>query len=123
MAYRMEYGDRSISDAVEYADHDAYGAVLEGLLTAVRRIRTPCFIALHVNNAVVASMFRMKMIEKWSANGWKTSKGNPVKEAPLWQTIAKELSDRGCMIPQSDTAIGPESRAALERHLKSRQSR
>lgn len=119
----MEYGDRAVSDAVEYQDHDAYGAVLEGLLAAVRRIRTPCFIALHVNDAVVASMFRMKMHEKWIANGWKTSKGDPVKEAPLWQNIIKELSDRGCMIPQSDTGIEPESRAALERHLKSRQSR
>ena len=62
-------------------------AVIEGL----KKLKEPCEVEVYSDSAYVVNAFTNKWIEKWEANGWKTSGKKDVKNVELWLEL-KELT-------------------------------
>jgi ribonuclease HI len=64
-------------------------AIIEALryLERFESTHSPGKYILYSDSAYIVNCFKQKWYEKWMKNGWKTSKGTPVKNQDLWQTM------------------------------------
>ncbi len=60
---------------------------LLGLECALRRLKEPCRLLLHLECRYAAAALRNKWYEEWERNGWRNAKGRPVADADLWRSI------------------------------------
>lgn len=60
---------------------------LLGLEAALKRLREPCRLILHLECAYVASALQNRWLETWRYNGWMNAKNAPVRDAGTWQAI------------------------------------
>lgn len=58
--------------------------ILEVICKALERMKEPCEIHLYTEDVYVLNMID-NYLEKWKANGFRTSKDKPVKNEDLWQ--------------------------------------
>lgn len=58
--------------------------VLEVICKALERMKEPCEIHLYTEDVYVLNMID-NCLEKWKANGFRTSKDKLVKNEDLWQ--------------------------------------
>lgn len=114
----MEYEGHAVSDVIEYTEHTQYGAILEGLIQAMKRIKDKVGIQLHVNNAVLASQIKRGSFEKWQRNGGITSRGSPVAEWKLWEAVYRTADDMESRFVSADTEIPREKRTVLAWRIK-----
>lgn len=120
VCYRMEYGEHALNDTVEYGDHARYGAVLEGLLAAVRRVKGAVDIRVHVNSPMIAAQIRSRNFNTWNGRGGKTAKGEPVKEWDLWNALYVSLAQTNSTMVSADTDIPEEKGQIMRMKLKRR---
>ena len=73
-------------------DMTSHEAVLIGIKTALQYTDAFKVIHLHLSSPYAAGS--LKYIPSWQANGWITSRGNPVKYANIWQEIAKKMQNK-----------------------------
>ena len=81
--------NESVSGHVYLTDRNRNGATLEGLIEGLKRIRMDMNVSLslYTEAAVINTQIMAGNMEKWHKAGYKTSKGEPVKYADLWQEI------------------------------------
>lgn len=48
-------------------------------------------IEIHSDSAYVVNAINNEWIEKWRVNGWKTSKGDDIKNRDLWESLSTLL--------------------------------
>lgn len=114
----MEYEGHAVSDVIEYTEHTQYGAILEGLVQAMKRLKDEVGIHLHVNNAVLASQIARGSFKKWQRNGGITSRGSPVAEWKLWQAVYRTADEMESRFVSADTDIQREKRTVLAWRIK-----
>lgn len=68
-------------------------AVLSALAHALARIRKPCAMRIHANKHVCAAI-KQHWLDKWAEDGWKTTRGTPIKNKDTWRKIAAGLAGR-----------------------------
>ena len=68
-------------------------AVLTALAHALARIRKPCAMRIHANKFVCGAL-NQHWMDKWAADGWKTSRGAPIKNKDAWRKVAAGVSGR-----------------------------
>lgn len=64
-------------------------AVLEALLA----LKEPCDVLVHTDSAYIHNAFEKGWIDRWQANGWKTTAKQPVENQDLWKAILKASKD------------------------------
>ena len=60
---------------------------LLGLETALKRLREPCRLTLHLECAYMASVLQNRWFDSWRYNDWMNAKNEPVRDADIWQSI------------------------------------
>lgn len=50
---------------------------------------------IHTECSNVAAAITQHWPEKWQRDGWKSAKGNPVKNAVLWEMLLQDVEDGG----------------------------
>jgi len=62
---------------------------LTAALNALKALKMPCSVKLHTDSQYLKRAFTDRWIRKWQANGWMTSKRQPVKNQDLWKELWK----------------------------------
>lgn len=61
------------------------------LAKAVSRMQKRSVIRIFTRNGHILSTIKNEWNTGWQNNGWKNAKGQPVKNAELWQAVTEEL--------------------------------
>jgi len=64
---------------------------LTAVIEALRALRRPCDVRLHVDSTYVMQGMK-SWIAGWKRNGWRTSAKQPVKNADLWRALDEEVA-------------------------------
>jgi ribonuclease HI len=64
---------------------------LRAVIEALRTLKRPCDVTLHVDSSYVMNGMR-SWITGWKRNGWRTKDKKPVKNAELWQELDAEVA-------------------------------
>ena len=80
---------------VEYDNTTESESVLRAIRDALQRLHYACTVVIHTECSYVASAITQHWPEKWQRNGWKSAKGNPVKNAVLWEMLLQDVEDGG----------------------------
>lgn len=83
-------GDATISKTEIVENVTSHKSVLLALIAALRRIRQTSCLVIYTDSNYVASNVRDSLV-RWKKNGWKTARGEPVKNQEEWQEIARLL--------------------------------
>ena len=62
---------------------------LTAVIDALLMLKEPCRVFLHSDSAYVVNAFKQNWVDKWVANGWKTSTKEPVKNRARWEKLIK----------------------------------
>jgi len=62
---------------------------LTAAIEALRRLKEPCRVKLYSDSAYLVNCFRQGWMKGWIRNGWRNSKGQPVENRDLWETLWK----------------------------------
>lgn len=65
---------------------------LTAVIKALRRLRKNCDLVIHTHSEYAAAGINKGWIQKWSGNGWKNGKGEPVANRPEWEEMAELLN-------------------------------
>ncbi|MEG2350947.1 MAG: RNase H family protein [Hungatella sp.] len=65
---------------------------LQGLIEAVKVLQTACIIDVHTESDYIISAFRNGWIQTWKQNGWKSAKGEQIKNCDQWQQLQEVLA-------------------------------
>lgn len=68
---------------------------LTAVLEALRAIKRPSHIVIHTDSQYLRDGIT-KWIQKWKMNGWKTARGEPVKNKDLWVAL-DEIAGQHCI--------------------------
>lgn len=98
VAMQTAKGTADIGNKVELEETTDNQATLMALETALNRIHQPCNVILHLENQYVAGALKNGWLEQWQENGWITKKGEPVKDAEIWQKVLILLDQHDCQI-------------------------
>lgn len=60
---------------------------LMAAIEALKALKEPCKVSLYTDSAYLCRSFNEAWIDRWMANGWKTSTGKPVENQELWQML------------------------------------
>ena len=60
---------------------------LLGLEAALRHLKEPCHLILHLECTYVASALQNRWFDEWRHNGWMNAKNKVVSDADTWQAI------------------------------------
>lgn len=64
---------------------------LTAVIEALRALKRPCQIRLHVDSTYVMQGMR-SWIHGWKRNGWRTAAKKPVKNVELWQALDEQVA-------------------------------
>lgn len=59
---------------------------------ALADLEKPCVINLYTESSYIISALDNCWITKWKQQGWKNAKGEPVKNADLWEQVDKLMA-------------------------------
>jgi ribonuclease HI len=60
---------------------------LMGLLEGLRALTRPVAVTVHTDSAYLEKAFTERWLDRWQANGWKTSGRKPVANRDLWEAL------------------------------------
>ncbi len=66
---------------------------LMGVITGLEALIRPCQVEVISDSKYVTDAFNQHWIDKWLANGWKTSTKKAVQNVDLWQRLLKAMED------------------------------
>lgn len=65
--------------------------VLEALEDALRRINQSCQVEIYLSDPYVAGAIDGGLVQQWQIRNWQTARGDPLKDADLWEAISRYL--------------------------------
>lgn len=80
-------GPKDIDEATSYL------AELRAINEALKRIKKPCSLNVHLQNRILASALQNKWFAAWKSSGYKNSKGEDVAHKEEWETFNELLKD------------------------------
>jgi ribonuclease HI len=60
---------------------------IQAVIEALNLLKEPCKATVYSDSAYVVNCFQQNWIRGWLKNGWKNSKGQPVENQDLWQSL------------------------------------
>lgn len=83
----LRYGDveKEISDGEPETTNQRME--LTAAIRALEALKQPCQVRLYSDSAYLINAFNQKWLDRWQKNGWKTSKGSPVENRDLWESL------------------------------------
>lgn len=95
-AYLEEREPASKGESFSIEEATLNGATLEALATALSRLKEGRELNVTVICPAphVICSINQRQYEKWEDNGWKNSKGEPVKNLVEWQLVAKMIKSK-----------------------------
>ena len=57
---------------------------LLGVIRGLQALKRPVEVDVHSDSSYVINAFKQRWIQKWQANGWRTSSKKPVENQDLW---------------------------------------
>lgn len=57
------------------------------VVEALNSLKSACVVTLYSDSAYVVNCFKQKWYVNWQKNGWRTSKGDPVQNRDLWESL------------------------------------
>lgn len=87
-------GDATAGDLLTVKDMTKYQAELHVLKKALARINTKCELHLYTECEYIAAGFE-KWLTEWKENGWKTKRGEAVKNNKEWQELDELVQRHG----------------------------
>lgn len=92
VAYLLEARTASGKTATReefYEEESTYHeAILGAIGNALGRLKESCEVHLHTQDAFVLNMVDGDYLDEWEKADYKNAKGEPVKNADLWEKIA-----------------------------------
>ena len=89
--YQLSAEHRGSRVQVQYElafdDHNLHGAVLEGLLNALRHLNPGAEVTVHSDSSYVASNITNGNIYLWEEREYMSAKGLPIRYTELWKQI------------------------------------
>ena len=67
------------------------GAILQAFIKALSKMNRNCEIHLYTQNKVILDMIDNNM-DTWKKNGYRNSRGTPIRNAQLWEKLAERCS-------------------------------
>ena len=67
---------------------------LMAVIEALRALKRPCHVRLHVDSTYVLKGFT-EWLAAWKAKGWRTAGKQPVKNIDLWQALDELVKNAG----------------------------
>lgn len=62
------------------------GVTLQAIAEAVKRIRVPCEVFIHVQSSYIANMINCRM-SAWAENGFQNARGESVANKKRWEEL------------------------------------
>ena len=87
-------GDATAGDLLTVHGMTRHQAELHVLKTALARINTVCELHIHTECGYVAAGFE-KWLAGWKSSGWKTRRGEEVKNAEEWKELDEMVEKHG----------------------------
>jgi len=60
---------------------------IQAVIEALQLLKEPCKATVYSDSAYVVNCFQQNWLKGWLRNGWKNSKGQPVENQDLWQSL------------------------------------
>jgi len=60
---------------------------IQAVIEALKLLKEPCKATIYSDSAYVVNCFQQNWLKGWLRNGWKNSKGQPVENQDLWQSL------------------------------------
>ena len=92
VAYRLEttkQGKVYAAGEIMKTDGTYNQAILSAMYTAMRRIRKPCKLTIHMDNTYIALMIK-KYLMRWSMRDFMTGNGEEIKNRAEWKQFYEE---------------------------------
>lgn len=64
---------------------------LLGVIRALQALKRPVEVDIHCDSKYVINAFKERWIQKWQANGWRTSSKKPVENQDLWLELLEAV--------------------------------
>ena len=88
IAYKAANGETAdTGNKIHARDTTENQLTLIGLETALKRLKAPCQLILHLECNYVAAVLNNGWLEEWRYHGWMTKRGVPVADVEKWQSI------------------------------------
>lgn len=65
---------------------------LIALAKALKTLKRPCKAEIYTESRYINSVLTQGWLDRWEKNGWKTEKGEPVRNQKLWQTVYGKIA-------------------------------
>jgi ribonuclease HI len=62
---------------------------LTGAIRGLESLRRPCRVELSTDSKYVLGAFTRGWLDRWMANGWRTSDKKPVQNEDLWRRLVE----------------------------------
>lgn len=87
----MIYGDtkKTISGYEAYTTNNRME--LLAVIRSLQMLKHECRVTLYSDSAYVVNAIKCKWLDKWQANGWKSSSHKHVQNKDLWEELAALL--------------------------------
>ncbi len=85
-------GTADTGDTGKAEDTTENQATLIAFETALKRLKKPCHLVLHMECDYVATALTSGWLDQWRYNGWMTAKNKPVCDSEKWQSIQSLLN-------------------------------
>ncbi len=88
---------------------------LLSVIRALQALKRPLQVDLHSDSSYVVNAFKQRWIQRWQANGWRTSSKKPVENQDLWQELLFAMKDHKVNWIQVKGHAGVEHNEACDR--------
>ena len=64
---------------------------LQAVIQGLKALNRPCKVKVYSDSAYFINALEKKWYVNWRKNGWKNSKGEPVKNRDLWEALLEQM--------------------------------
>lgn len=90
LEYHTAKGPATLRGFETYEDTTKNKVELQILIAALRRIREKgLHLIIYIDSAYVSGTIGQGWVQQWKDQGWKTARGEPVKNAAEWEELEK----------------------------------
>ena len=93
IAMQTDKGTADVGNMDSVSDTTENHITLLALEAALKRIKKPCYLIIHLECSYVAAVLRNGWYKAWQENGWKTNRKTDVQDVEKWRAILKSLNE------------------------------
>ena len=87
---------------MSYENETEVSSVLQSVITVTGHIKNGARVKLYADCEGFTTPIKAGWLEKWAKNGWRTSKGKPIKDGEKWLKAAYCFTHLGFQLTEDD---------------------